>query len=80
MVSLLRVQNSRHMRQMPYFLDFHDHKRRIWAVATTNNTHFEQLLNNFLNFILLGKGMMIRDNIGRKIAQEERNGMIMNTT
>jgi hypothetical protein len=34
-------------------------------------------MNNFLNFILLGKGMMIRENIGRKTSQYERNGMIM---
>jgi hypothetical protein len=37
-------------------------------------------MNNFLNFILLGKGMMIRVNIGRKIARYERNGMIMDST
>jgi hypothetical protein len=34
-------------------------------------------MNNFLNFILLGKGMMIRLNIGRKTVQDEREGMIM---
>jgi hypothetical protein len=34
-------------------------------------------MNNFLNFILVGKGMMIRDNIGRKTSRYERNGMIM---
>jgi hypothetical protein len=28
----------------------------------------------------LGKGRMIRDNIGRKIVKEERNVMIMKTT
>jgi hypothetical protein len=37
-------------------------------------------MNNFLNYILLGKGMMIRVNIGRKIARYERNGMIMDST
>jgi hypothetical protein len=37
-------------------------------------------MNNFLNFILLGKGMMIRVNIGRKISWDERNGMIMDAT
>jgi hypothetical protein len=36
-------------------------------------------MNTFLNFILLGKGMTIRPNIGRKIAQDERDGMIMDT-
>jgi hypothetical protein len=45
----------------------------------TNNTHLEQFLNDFLNFILLGKGMMIRVNIGRKNVRDKRNGMIMNT-
>jgi hypothetical protein len=39
----------------------------------------EQFLNNFLNFIFLGKGMMIGMNIGRKVVGDEGNGMIMNT-
>jgi hypothetical protein len=60
-----------------FFLEYHDHKRRIGAGTRMDNTHFEQFLNNFLNFILLGKGMMIRVNIGRKISWYERNGMIM---
>jgi hypothetical protein len=34
-------------------------------------------MNNFLNLILLGKVMTIRSNIGRKTAQDERDGMIM---
>jgi hypothetical protein len=34
-------------------------------------------MNNFLNFILLGKGMMIRSSIGGKTAQDERDGMMM---
>jgi hypothetical protein len=37
-------------------------------------------MNNFLNFILLGKGMMIRPNIGRNTSQDERDGMIMDST
>jgi hypothetical protein len=36
-------------------------------------------MNNFLNFILLGKGMMIRPNIGRKNSLDERDGMIMDS-
>jgi hypothetical protein len=36
-------------------------------------------MNNFLNFILLGKGMMIRANIGRNTSRYERNGMIMDS-
>jgi hypothetical protein len=34
-------------------------------------------LKKIINFILLGKGMMIRVNIWRKNSQYERNGMIM---
>jgi hypothetical protein len=49
-----------------FFLEYHDHKRGIGAIIRTYNTYFEQFLNNFLIFILLGKGMMIRENIGRK--------------
>jgi hypothetical protein len=37
-------------------------------------------MNTFLNFILLGKGVMIRVGIGRKTAWDERNGMIMDAT
>jgi hypothetical protein len=45
-----------------------------------DNTCGEKFLNNFLNFIFLGKGMMIGMNIGRKGVKEKGNGMIMNTT
>ena len=31
-----------------------------------DDTHVEQFLNNFLNFIILGKGMTIQIDIGRK--------------
>jgi hypothetical protein len=37
-------------------------------------------MKKFLNFILLGKGMTIRPNIGRKTAQDERDGIIMDST
>jgi hypothetical protein len=37
-------------------------------------------MNNFLNFILLGKGMTIRMNIGRRTSLDERDGMIMDST
>jgi hypothetical protein len=33
----------------------------------------------FLNFILLGKGMMIRVNIGRNTSKKKGDGMIMST-
>jgi hypothetical protein len=36
-------------------------------------------MNNFLNFILLGKGMTIRTNIGRRTSWDERDGMIMDS-
>jgi hypothetical protein len=37
-------------------------------------------MSNFLNFILLGKWMMIRPNIRRKTFRDERDGMIMDST
>ena len=49
-----------------FFLEDHDHMRRIGAGTMVDNTRVEQLLNNFLNFILLGKGMAIRENVGRR--------------
>jgi hypothetical protein len=36
-------------------------------------------MNNFLNFILLGKKMTIRVNIGRKTTLYERDGMLMDS-
>jgi hypothetical protein len=50
-----------------FFLKYHDHKRRIGVGTRMDNTRGEQFLNNFLNFIFLGKGMTIRVNIGRKV-------------
>jgi hypothetical protein len=44
-----------------------------------DNTCVEQFLNNFLNFIFLGKGMTIGTYIGRKASWDKGNGMIMNT-
>jgi hypothetical protein len=61
------------------FLKDHDHKRRIGAHTRTDNSCGEQFLNNFLNFIFLGKGMTIGTNIGRKDVRDKGNGMIMNT-
>jgi hypothetical protein len=49
-----------------FFLEYHDHMRRIGYGTRMDNICFEKFLNNFLNFILLGKGMTIRVNIGRK--------------
>jgi hypothetical protein len=62
-----------------FFLEYHDHKIRIGDGTRADNTFLEQLLHNFLNFILLGKGMTIRENIGRNIVRNKGNGMIINT-
>jgi hypothetical protein len=62
-----------------FFLEYHDHRRRIRVCTGEDNTHLEQFLHYFLNLILLGKGMMIRENIGRNTARNKGDGMIMNT-
>jgi hypothetical protein len=62
------------------FLKDHDHRRRVGARTRMDNTCGEKFLNNFLNFIFLGKGMTIGTNIGRKVVRDKGNGMIMNTT
>jgi hypothetical protein len=62
-----------------FFLEYHDHLIRIGASAREDKTHLEQFLHDFLNFILLGKGMTIRENIGRKTIENKGNGIIMNT-
>jgi hypothetical protein len=51
---------------------------RIRAGTGVDNTHLEKFLHYFLHFILLGKGVAIRENIGRKNAMNKGNGMIMN--
>jgi hypothetical protein len=45
-----------------------------------DNTCSETILNNFLNFIFLGKGTMIGMNIGREAIGDKGNGMIIYTT
>jgi hypothetical protein len=67
-------------RPITFFLEYHDHRRRIGDGTRTKSIHFNQFLHNFLNFILLGKGMMIRANIGRETTKDKWNGMIINTT
>jgi hypothetical protein len=44
-----------------------------------DNTRLEKFLHIFLNFILLVKGVAIRENIGRMNAMNKGNRMIMNT-
>jgi hypothetical protein len=63
-----------------FFLKDHDHRRRVGARTTLDNTCVEKFLNNFLNFTFLGKGVMIGMDIGRKDSWDKGNGMIMNTT
>jgi hypothetical protein len=62
-----------------FFPKEHDHRRRVGAHTRMDNTWSEQFLNNFLNFIFLGKGITIGMNIGRKAIRDKGNGMIMNT-
>jgi hypothetical protein len=61
------------------FLKDHDHMRRVGARTRQDNTCVEKFLNNFLNFIFLGKWMTIGMNIGRKASWDKGNGMIMKT-
>jgi hypothetical protein len=58
-----------------FFPKYHDHKGIIWAGTGADNTHLEQFLHYFLNFILLGKGVAIRADIGRKTSRNKGNGM-----
>jgi hypothetical protein len=53
------------------FLKDHDHRRRVGARTRTDNTCGEKFLNNFLNFIFLGKWMMIGMNIGRRVVEDK---------
>ena len=63
-----------------FFIKDHDHKRRVGARTRVDKTRIKQFLNHFLNFIFLGKGVMIWMDIGKKASGYKGNGMIMNTT
>ena len=63
-----------------FFLQDHDHKRRVGAHTRVDNACIKEFLDHFPNFIFLGKGVMIGKNIGRKASWYKWNGMIMNTT
>jgi hypothetical protein len=63
-----------------FFLQDHDHRRRIGARTRADNTCIKEFLDHFLNFIFLGKGVTILTNIGRKDSWYKGNGMIMKTT
>jgi hypothetical protein len=45
-----------------------------------DNACIKEFLDHFLNFIFLGKWVMIQMDIGRKAFWYKGNGMIMNTT
>jgi hypothetical protein len=63
-----------------FFLQDHDHKRRVGACTRVANVCIKEFLDYFLNFIFLGKGVTIQTNIGRKASGYKGNGMIINTT
>jgi hypothetical protein len=62
-----------------FFLKDHDHSRRVVDHSREDNKCVEQFLNQFVNFIFLGKGVTIGRNIGGKVSWDKGNGMIMNT-
>jgi hypothetical protein len=49
-----------------FFLQDHDHRRRVGACTRADNACIKEFPDHFLNFIILGKGVMIRTDIGRK--------------
>jgi hypothetical protein len=62
-----------------FFLQDHDHQRRVGSCTRENNACVKELLDHFLNFIFLGKGVTIQTDIGRRDSWYKGNGMIMNT-
>jgi hypothetical protein len=62
-----------------FFLQDHDHRRRVGARTRADNDYIKEFLDHFLNFIFLGKGVTIQMDIGRKDSRYKGNGMIMNT-
>jgi hypothetical protein len=63
-----------------FFLKYRDNKRRERDGIRMDDSHHKQFLNNFLNFIFLGKGVTIRENIGRKSTKDKWDGVIMGAT
>jgi hypothetical protein len=49
-----------------FFLQDHDHKRRIGDCTRADNVCVKEFLDHFLNLIFLGNGVTIQTNIGRK--------------
>jgi hypothetical protein len=62
-----------------FFLQDHDHRRRVGDCTREDNACIKEFLNPFLNFIFWGKGVTIWMDIGRKASGYKGNGMIMNT-
>jgi hypothetical protein len=62
-----------------FFLQDHDHRRRVGARTRVDNAYIKEFLDHFLNFIFLGKGVTIQMDIGRKASRYKGNGMIMKT-
>jgi hypothetical protein len=65
--------------QRNFFLQDHDHRRRVGARTRADNACIKEFLDHFLNFIFLGKGVTIQTYIGRKAFGYKGNGMIMKT-
>jgi hypothetical protein len=42
-----------------FFLHDHDHRRRLWARTRADNAWIKEFLDHFINYIFLGKGVMI---------------------
>jgi hypothetical protein len=61
-----------------FFLQDHDHRRRVGTRTRVDNTCIKEFLDHFLNFIFLGKGVMIQTDIERQAYRYQRNGMIKN--
>jgi hypothetical protein len=49
-----------------FFLQDHDHRRQIGDLTRADNAYIKEFLDHFINFIFLGKWVMIQMDIGRK--------------
>jgi len=49
-----------------FFLQDHEHMRILGACTREDNACIKEFLDHFLNFIFLGKGVMIQTDIGKK--------------
>jgi hypothetical protein len=67
MVSFFEGVEVRTHAPRKLFIKDHEHRRRVGAHTSVNNTCVEKVLSNFLNFIFWGKGVTIGTNIWRKV-------------